>query len=54
MRKFFAFLSVFAAVALCAAENFIKNACVTSAVDDFVADFETLCGKGKTMLNCEE
>lgn len=26
MRKFFAFLSVFAAVALCAAENFIKNA----------------------------
>ena len=35
-------------------ENFIKNACVTSAVDDFVADFEKLCGKGKTMLNCEE
>lgn len=35
-------------------ENFIKNACVTSAVDDFVADFESLCGKGKTMLNCEE
>ena len=35
-------------------ENFIKNACVTSAVDDFVADFEALCGKGKTMLNCEE
>ena len=35
-------------------ENFIRNACVTSAVDDFVADFETLCGKGKTMLNCEE
>lgn len=35
-------------------ENFIKNACVTSAVEDFVADFEKLCGKGKTMLNCEE
>lgn len=35
-------------------ENFIKNACVTSAVDDFVADFERLCGKGKTMMNCEE
>lgn len=35
-------------------ENFIKNACVTSAVDDFVKDFEGLCGKGKTMLNCEE
>lgn len=35
-------------------ENFIKNACVTSAVDDFVADFEKLCGKGKTMMNCEE
>lgn len=35
-------------------ENLIKNANVTSAVDDFVADFESLCGKGKTMLNCEE
>lgn len=35
-------------------ENLIKNANVTAAVDDFVADFETLCGKGKTMLNCEE
>ena len=35
-------------------ENFIKNACVTADVDDFVRDFEGLCGKGKAMLNCEE
>ena len=35
-------------------DNFIKNACVTAAVDDFIADFEKLCGPGKTMLNCEE
>ena len=35
-------------------ENLIKNANITAAVNDFVADFETLCGKGKTMLNCEE
>jgi capsular exopolysaccharide synthesis family protein len=35
-------------------ENLIKNANVTTAVEDFVADFESLCGKGKTMLNCEE
>lgn len=35
-------------------ENLIKNANVTTAVGDFVADFESLCGKGKTMLNCEE
>ena len=35
-------------------ENFIKNACVTSAVDDFIADFEKLCGPGKTMLSCED
>lgn len=35
-------------------ENLIKNANVTKAVDDFVADFERLCGAGKTMLNCEE
>ena len=35
-------------------ENLIKNANVTSAVADFVADFESLCGQGKTMLNCEE
>ena len=30
-------------------ENLIKNACVTSAVQDFVK----LCGAGKTMLDCE-
>lgn len=35
-------------------ENLIKNANVTAAVTDFVADFESLCGPGKTMLNCEE
>ena len=35
-------------------ENLIKNANVTAAVTDFVTDFESLCGKGKTMLNCEE
>lgn len=35
-------------------ENLIRNANVTTAVGDFVADFESLCGKGKTMLNCEE
>lgn len=35
-------------------ENLIKNANVTAAVNDFVSDFESLCGKGKTMLNCDE
>ena len=35
-------------------ENLIRNANVTAAVNDFVADFESLCGPGKTMLNCEE
>ena len=35
-------------------ENLIKNANVTAAVQDFVTDFEALCGTGKTMLNCEE
>lgn len=35
-------------------EGFINNATnVTSAVKDFTDDFENLCGKGKTMLNCE-
>ena len=34
-------------------DNLIKNANVTAAVNDFVADFESLCGKGKTMLDCE-
>lgn len=35
-------------------ENLIKNANVTTAVADFVADFESLCGPGKTMLNCDD
>lgn len=30
----------------------IKNASVSAAVNDFVADFEKLCGEGKTMLDC--
>lgn len=35
-------------------ENLIKNVSVTSAVDAFTADFEKLCGSGKTMLDCGE
>ena len=35
-------------------EGLIKNACVTSAVEAFIEDFEGLCGAGKTMLNCNE
>ncbi len=35
-------------------EGLVKNACVDAAVNDFVKDFEGLCGKGKTMLNCAE
>ncbi len=34
-------------------EGLIKNACVTTAVEDFTKDFEALVGKGKTMLDCE-
>ena len=34
-------------------EGLIKNACVTTAVEDFTRDFEGLVGKGKTMLNCD-
>lgn len=33
-------------------EGLMKNAGVVSAVDDFTADFEKLCGEGKTMLDC--
>lgn len=33
-------------------EGLIKNACVDAAVDAFVADFQGLCGPGKTMANC--
>lgn len=35
-------------------ENLLNNASVSAAVDAFISDFESLCGKGKTMLNCEE
>ena len=34
-------------------EGLIKNACVSAAVDDFIRDFESLTGAGKTMLDCE-
>ena len=34
-------------------EGLIKNASVTSALADFTADFEGLCGEGKTMANCD-
>ena len=35
-------------------EGFINNATnVSAAVQDFTNDFEGLCGKGKTMLNCD-
>ena len=29
----------------------VKNTAITSAIDDFVKDFETLTGHGKTMSN---
>ncbi len=35
-------------------EGLVKNACVDTAVNDFIKDFEGLCGAGKTMLNCAE
>ncbi|MFV0382087.1 MAG: fructose-6-phosphate aldolase [Breznakia sp.] len=35
-------------------EGFIKSDTVNVAIDDFVKDFETLCGKGATMLSCEK
>ena len=34
-------------------EGLIKNANVTSAVDAFTKDFYSLCGEGKTMIDCE-
>ena len=34
-------------------EGLIRNAGVSSAIDAFIKDFETLCGKNKTMLNCK-
>ena len=33
-------------------EGLVKNASVSSAVAAFTADFEKLCGQGKTMLDC--
>lgn len=33
-------------------EGLVKNACVTTAVEDFIRDFEGLCGANKTMLDC--
>ena len=34
-------------------EGLIKNTTISAAVDAFVEDFEKLCGKGKTMINCK-
>ena len=34
-------------------EGFINNTNVSSAVDVFIEDFESLCGEGKTMSDCE-
>ncbi len=34
-------------------EGLIRNAGVSSALDVFIHDFETLCGEGKTMLDCK-
>lgn len=34
-------------------ENLIKHPCVDSAEKTFRSDFESLCGKGKTMYNCD-
>jgi len=33
-------------------DGLVKNTAITSAVDAFIADFEGLTGKGKTMVNC--
>ena len=33
-------------------EGLVKNQAITSAIDDFVKDFEGLTGAGKTMSNC--
>lgn len=33
-------------------ESLVKNPAVTAAVEDFIADFEGLTGKGKNMLTC--
>lgn len=31
---------------------FVKNQAITAAIDDFVSDFESLTGEGKTMSDC--
>ncbi|MDO5146304.1 MAG: transaldolase family protein [Eubacteriales bacterium] len=33
-------------------EGLVKNQAITSAVEDFISDFEALTGEGKTMLDC--
>ena len=33
-------------------EGLVKNQAITSAIDDFIKDFEGLTGEGKTMSNC--
>ncbi len=33
-------------------EGLVKNQAITSAVDDFIKDFESLTGSGKNMSNC--
>ncbi len=35
-------------------EGLIKHPCVDSADVTFIADFEKLCGQGKTMFNCDK
>lgn len=33
-------------------EGLVKNQAITSAIDDFIKDFEGVVGEGKTMSNC--
>ena len=33
-------------------EGLVKNPAITAAIEDFVKDFETLAGEGKTMSSC--
>ena len=33
-------------------EGLVKNQAITAAIEDFVKDFETLTGEGKTMSSC--
>lgn len=35
-------------------EGLIKNPTVFAAIEDFIGDFESLCGTGKDMTNCGE